>query len=77
MFIATNYLETKFKKSYKRGEVVPNDIAKLYPKSVTESKDAPKEAELLVETPSEIIVEVEVEVEETYEPKKKGKKGKK
>jgi hypothetical protein len=65
MYIAKGYFDTKFKKSFKRGDVVPNEIAEQYLRYVT--KDGDKE--LLVETPTAVEVIVEEEVKETEEPK--------
>jgi len=51
MFIAKNYFDTRFKKSFKKGEIVPDEIAKFYMNAVIEEK-----GELLTETPSEVKV---------------------
>jgi len=57
MYIAKGYFDTKFKKSFKKGDVVPSEIAEVYSRYVTkESED-----ELLVETPSAVDVVVESE----------------
>ena len=69
MYIATGYFDTRFKKSFKRGEVVPNEIAELYSKYVT--KDGDKE--LLVETPSEVTV-TKVDEDEVLDEADKQKK---
>jgi hypothetical protein len=65
MYIAKSYFETRFKKSFKKGDVVPSEIAEHYLRYV--EKDGEKE--LLVETPSEVSVEVSVETEEEVETK--------
>ena len=64
MFIAKKYFETNAGK-FKKGDIVPNDIAKKYFRDVEET-----EGELLVETPSPVtvaVVEETVEVEEAVE----------
>jgi len=69
MYIAKTYFETKFKKIFKKGDVVPAEIAEHYLTKVEKQGDD----ELLTETPSEVKVtikntetfidEVETEVE--------------
>lgn len=64
MYIAKGYFDTKFKKSFKKGDVVPAEIAEVYLKYVTKEGDD----ELLVETPSEVTVTtVTVEKDESKE----------
>jgi len=78
MYIAIGYLETKFNKIFKKGEVVPDEIAEHYMSRVIKKGDG----ELLVETPTEIEVIVEPEEElpkeelpkKEKQPKKKAKK---
>jgi hypothetical protein len=78
MYIAKSYLETKFNKIFKKGDVVPDEIAEHYLNNVTKVSDD----ELLVETPSdvEIIVKDDNELDdekETITEEKKPKKKKK
>jgi len=64
MYIAKGYFDTKFKKSFKKGDVVPAEIAEVYLKYVIKEGDD----ELLVETPSEVTVTtVTVEKDESKE----------
>lgn len=58
MYIAKGYFDTKFKQSFKKGDVVPTEIAEVYSRYVTE-----EEGELLVETPSAVEVVVETEAD--------------
>lgn len=78
MYIAKGYLETKFNKIFKKGDVVPDEIAKHYKNNVEKIN----EDELLVETPSdvEVIIEEPETIDETIDvekPKKKKKTTKK
>jgi len=82
MYIAKGYLETKFNKIFKKGDVVPDEIAEHYKNNVEKIN----EDELLVETPSdvEVIIEEPETIDETIDktidvekPKKKKKTTKK
>jgi len=55
MYIAKTYFETRFKKIFKKGDVVPAEIAEQYLTKVEKQGDD----ELLTETPSEVKVTVE------------------
>ena len=69
MYIAKNYFETRFSKYFKKGEVVPAEIAEQYLSRVTI-----EDGELLTETPIEVETEViEEELEEVIETKKSKK----
>ena len=75
MYIAKKYFETN-KGSFKKGEVVPNELAEKYLRNV-ELVGSTKE-ELLVETPAEVMVEIqetdEAVGESIQEPKYKKNK---
>jgi len=68
MFVAKQYLETRFNKIFKKGDIVPDEIAEYYMQYVEKKGDE----ELLVETPSDVTVEIKEE-----KPSKKSKKSKK
>ena len=70
MYKAKNYFETKYKTTYRKGDIVPDEIAKDYLTNVIK-----EEGELLVETPTEVQVITE-ETEVSEKPKKKNKKKK-
>ena len=78
MYIATKLIETRFNKVFRKGDIVPDEIAEHYLRYVTK-----EEGELLVETPSEVIVEKEdivediIDLEEQKEEKKSKKKSRK
>ncbi len=71
MFIATKYLETKFNKIYKKGEVVTEEVAKAYPRYVEEVK-----GELLTEDPKEVHVIKDVQDDELKKEEEDVKKAK-
>ena len=62
MFIAKRYLETRFKRAFKKGEIVPDEIAKYYKRDVKEEV-----GELLIDDSSEIETKVE-DLEDLEDP---------
>ena len=65
MYIAKRYLETRFKKVFKEGEIVPDEIAKFYKRDVEF-----QEGELLVDESSNISGDIEdIESSEGYDNK--------
>ena len=87
MYIAKKQIETRFKKVFKKGEIVPDEIAKFYLRDVEikgdvknvkpVTEDTKENIELLIEEPSESLnIEKIDETDEVKEakPKRKNKK---